>query len=147
MVVGDIGAANRPRSWGTPDPQQRVETFRDRVVKTCVVPKIQQVQFANQHIPITDKLGGRNVDLVIERPDPSAVFGQHPDQELLGPASDQMHHVRRADTRVEHHDDRDRAHVVVEQHDLLRLPVVEDREVLTEQIGNQASSVVGHSDV
>ena len=70
-----------------------------------------------------------DLNLVVERPNPTAVEREHPDQELLGTRLQQIETGCHAGTCVEHHDDGDRSHVVLEQHDLLRLPIVKDREV------------------
>ena len=55
--------------------------------------------------------------------------------------------MRHADAGVEHHHDAERPHVIVEDRELLRAAVVENLEVLTRQIGDEAVGRVGHRHV
>ena len=69
---------------------------------------------------------------------------QEAQQELLGAGVEILQPIGHADAGIEHHDDAERSHFVVEDRDLLRPAVVENFEVVARQVGDEA--VIGVDD-
>ena len=75
------------------------------------------------------------------------IDGEEPEQELFGGAVEQLQVRRHARAGVEHHHRRERLRLAREQRDVGRLAVVEDREVVLGEIGDEATSRVEHGGI
>ncbi len=72
---------------------------------------------------------------------------QQAEEELLGAGIEILQAVGHADARIEHHNGRERAHLIVEDGDFLWLAVVEDLEVFFGEIRDEAVVGVDHRHV
>ena len=100
--------------------------------------RMQILERADQIIAIAGELAAE-FNLVAERPDLPFVVRQHPQDELLGCGLEQIEIRRHARAEVQHDDHREWLRLVLEERDLLRLPVVENRELFLFQVRDEPS--------
>ncbi len=119
---------------------QHVDAGIDRVVQSRRVAELQILERADQVVAIARE-GAAELDLVAEGADLSLVVGQHPEDELFGRRFEQIEVGGHARAEVEHDDDGERLRLVLEERDLLRLPVVENRELVLLEARDRAVPV------
>ena len=113
----DLAAVNR---------LEHLHALVDRVVEPRRVAELQIVEREDQIVAIVGELAAE-LNLVAEGAHLTVVGGQHAQDELLRRGLEQIEVGRHAGAVVEHHDHGERLHVVLEERDVLRLAVVEDR--------------------
>ena len=125
------------------DALQFIQARRDGIPETRGVAVVEVLDVGDELIAIVHE-PRVELDPVVERADPRLVGGQQAVDELFGRAAKQVERQRHAAARVEHDDDRDRLHLVLEEDERLGLLVVEDLEIVLHEIGDEALLRVGH---
>ena len=128
-------------------PGQVINARPDGVVESGRVAELQAVKLSDQRVAVADELGGKYLDLVVEGADLAPVVREHPDEELLRARHEQVELRGHAGTRVQHDHDGNRPDLVLEQHDLLGLFVVQDDEIFLAEVWHQTAILVGGGDI